>query len=346
MCMFADYSAKFVGEKIKTIGQIIQEYINLSGGTKDSENIANAIKDKNFQAKIAAVIILQQKRKTICEPPKAGKVASIHTFMKSTFCINKLSNDTAPRDEIIEMIDTFLLKMLVDISLVEADSKKFSDKLKKTPYNLLSEMFDPSYKISLNIQDCEQFLKSKGDKARVPLAMFYESSGRKEDALKIFKDQNTTDVKIKEDCAKQTVRILLRVTDKSIVFKYSEWVLSSFPDIGLEIFTSKDEQHHIPYDLILEHLSKYNSDQVSLVESYLRWLIEVKQVDTERFHTRLALCYIHKLFSMLPKSSKEDTLPPSVNNSTFIKYKRDLMSILENSKYYHAKTILEEIDKS
>ena len=346
MCMFPDYSIKF-GERLKNILQIIQEGISASGTSgKESENLTSIIKDKLLQAKIAVVMILQQKRKTICEPPKAAKVSSIYTFLKSNFSINKLNNESISRDEVIEMIDTFLLKMLVEISLVDQDSKKFNEKVGKTPSKLLAEMFEPAYKISLNSQDCEQFLKSKGEKSRVPLAMLYESSGRKEDALKIFKEQTSTDVRAREDFARQTVRILLRVTDKQIVFKYSEWVLSSFPEIGLEIFTSVDEQHHISYDLILEHLSKYNSDPISLVEQYLRWLVEIKQVDTERFHTRLALCYIQKLFSMIPKEGKEESLPQSISNSTFIKYKRDLMSILENSKYYHAKTILEAIDKS
>lgn len=343
MCMFPEYSAKYQGERIKNISQIIQDGMS---GSRENENVANLIKERHFQAKIAVVTMLAQKRKTICEPPKAGKIIGIYTFLKSSFSINKLASDSISREEIIEHVDTFLLKLLVDISLIEADNKKFTDKFAKAPYRLLSEMFEPGYKVSLNFQDCEAFLKSKGDKARIPLAMFYESSGRKEDALKIFKDQTSSDVKMREDFAKQTVRILLRVTDKQIVFKYSEWVLTSFPEIGLEIFTSSEEQHHISYDLILDFLNKYNSDQSSLVEQYLRWLVEVKQVDTERFHTKLALCYISKLFNMIPKESKEEVLPPNAQQSTFMKYQKDLMNILKNSKYYHAKTILEEIDNS
>ena len=154
--------------------------------------------------------------------------------------------------------------------------------------------------------------------------MFYEASGRKEEALKIFRDQTSSDIKVKEDFAKQTVRILLRVNDRQTVFTYSEWVLNAFPQIGLEIFTSSDAQHNIPHDVVLDHLNKFRVDNISLVEPYLKWIVEVKQVETERYHTRLALCYIEKLFNLLPKSSKEESLPANVNNSTFTKYKADL----------------------
>lgn len=346
MCMFPEYSGKFSNEKVKTINNIIQDGINATSASRENEAISGAIKDKLIQAKMAVVIMLQQKRKTIFEPPKAGKITSIYTFMKSSFCINKIASDNVPREEIIEIIDTFLLKILVEVHLAENESKKFNEKLNKTPYKILSEMFEPAYKITLNFQESEQFLKSRGDKAKELLAMLYESSGRKEEALKIFKDPVTGDRKLREEFARQTVRILLKVSDKQIIFFYSEWVLLSYPDIGLEIFTSPKELHHISYDSVLEHLGKYDTDQFSLVEKYLRWLIEIKKVDTERFHTRLALCYVNKLFSMLPKGIKEEDLPSDVNSSSFFKYKKDLITFLETSTHCHYKTILEEIENS
>lgn len=339
MCMFIDYSVKYSGEKIKNISQVINEgTIGMASG-----DLTNTVKDKMFQAKLAVISILSQKRKTIFEPPRAGKIVNNYNFLKSTFSLNRLSSEPIPREEIIEQIDTFLLKVLVDLSLVETDSKKFNEKQGKTPTKLLSEMFEPTYKISLNFQECENFLKSKGDKAKVPLAMFYEASGRKEEALKIFRDQTSSDVKTREDFARQTVRILLKVSDRQIVFTYSEWVLLAFPNIGLEIFTSIEAQHNIPHDVVLDHLNKYKSDQISLVEQYLKWIVEVKKVETERYHTRLALCYIEKLFAMLPKGSKDETLPANVNNSTFNRYKADLKKILESSAHYNSKLILDEI---
>ena len=338
MSLFTEYYSR-PGERVKSIMTVINE----STSGLASGDVTGVTKDKMFQAKLAAVTILSQKRKTICEPPRAGKFVNSFNFLRSPFSINRLGNETVPREEVIELIDTFLLKVLVDLSLVESDSKKFNEKYGKFPIKVLSEMFEPTYKISLNFQDSESFLKSKGDKAKVPLAMFYEASGRKEEALKIFRDQTSSDIKVKEDFAKQTVRILLRVNDRQTVFTYSEWVLNAFPSIGLEIFTSTEAQHNIPHDVVLDHLNKFRSDNVSLVEPYLKWIVEVKQVETERYHTRLALCYIEKLFNLLPKSSKEESLPANVNNSTFTKYKADLKKILELSKFYNSKIILEEI---
>ena len=173
--------------------------------------------------------------------------------------------------------------------------------------------------------------------------MFYESSGRKEDALKIFRDQTSSDVKVREEFSRHTQRILLRVTDKQIMFKYSQWVLSSFPEIGLEIFTHTEEQHHISYDVILEHLSKYNY-QVSLVELYLRWLVEVKQVDTER--SILAWLFaISKSFSQCCLSKAERKACRKALITALFQIQKNFKNILESSKNYHAKTILEAIDK-
>ena len=60
--MFPDYSQRFV-ERVKVIRQIIQEGISASGGgSKGSESLLSLMKDNHLQAKIAIVMILQQKR--------------------------------------------------------------------------------------------------------------------------------------------------------------------------------------------------------------------------------------------------------------------------------------------
>ena len=61
-----------------------------------------------------------------------------YTVNKSDFSINKLPNDIVSREEVIELMDTFLLKMLIGISLNEADSKNFNEKVGKTPAKMLS----------------------------------------------------------------------------------------------------------------------------------------------------------------------------------------------------------------
>jgi hypothetical protein len=48
------------------------------------------------------------------------------------------------------------------------------------------------------------------------------------------------------------VKILLKTADKQTIFNYSTWVLEKRPVIGLEIFTNKEEAHHLSYDIVLE----------------------------------------------------------------------------------------------
>ncbi|CAG9314396.1 unnamed protein product [Blepharisma stoltei] len=347
MSLFPEYCDEKVSRACMTqtnIRQVVRNNLAKKGNSFDSRNISEAEYDRILTCKFYVITLLQQKREPIFKPPKAARTVGTYQFLNSPFSVNRLTADPITRDEALEMIDTFLLKCIVDIGSEDRSASKFIDHFKRTHLTMLEGLFDPLYKPQLNFNESERYLKEKKDP--YALAMLYEAFVRKVEALKIFRELGADNNKgIQEQAAKQTVKVLLKVSDKQTIFEYSQWVLNAFPLIGLEVFTSPDETHHISYDTVLEHLATFERE-VPLVEIYLKWLVEVKLIDAERFHTRLALCYIDKLFRMLPRDSFNDVPPEGVNTSTFIKYGKDLLMFLETSKNYRGSTILEEIRNS
>jgi hypothetical protein len=67
-----------------------------------------------------------------------------------------------------------------------------------------------------------------------------------------------------------------------------------------------------------------------------------RQVDTERFHTRLALIYVDKLFNIVPAHVGE-AKAPKVGGEDFAKYKKKLETFLDQSENYRVQAILDRI---
>ena len=349
MSLFPDYCNRNIysqdNTRKETVATLVYSTCIERGASPDNTEFNKMIEEKTIRVKLYVISLLQQKRETVFKPPKAGRASGQQNFLVSKFSVNKINPQPLKRDECLELIDTFLLKLYIDIGLDRNSQKKLQEKFGKNHLRLLEDLFDSANQPKLNFPDCEAFLKSNGKGAQNALAMLYEAYNRKVDALRIWKELGgTKEAGLKEQAARQTVKILLQVNDKQTVFEYSTWVLSLFPDIGLEVFTSSEEQHRIPPDLVLQHLERFDKIEPPLSERYLKYLVEEKEIDAERFHTRLALCYVQKLFQMKPRDS-DDEIPPQ-NTSTFMKYKKELMLFLETSKNYRPSTLLEELKDS
>jgi len=151
--------------------------------------------------------------------------------MTSEYAINKINREEINREEVLQMIDTFLLKMYVELSASEDSNTKLMEKFGTDATRLLEELFEANPKSHLNFNDCEGFLRGRDDKASTAAcAMLYENFNRKVDALNLWKSVGTnpaTESMLKEQAARQTVKILLKTADKQTIFNYAGWVLET-----------------------------------------------------------------------------------------------------------------------
>lgn len=326
-----------------TVATLVSEFVERSASGPSRSGVNSAVEEKVRLCKLSVISLLQQRRASIFRPPKAAvKVSDLLTFTASEYSINRINRDPVSRESMLEMLDTFMLKFYIEtgIDSNEKTSEKLRERFNKDYLQLLEELFDPEYRPYLNFQECDDYMVAIGDQASNARAMLFEAFNRKVDALKMWKHigHGKGSAAQKEQAARQTIKILLKVTDTQTVFTYLDWVMTQFPYIGLEVFTSPDESHHIAPDLVLQKLATYDKPEIPLVERYLQFLVNDKQLNSERFHTRLGQTYLNTLFSLKPKESREEV---SLANSKFVKYKREFLVFLETSKYYNPTAILD-----
>ena len=134
------------------------------------------------------------------------KKAEKFAFMTSEYAINKINREEINREEVLQMIDTFLLKMYVELSQSEESTTKLMDKFGQDATRLLEELFEANPKSHLNFNDCEVYLRGREDKAsNAALAMLYENFNRKVDALNLWKSVGTnpnTEPNLREQAAR------------------------------------------------------------------------------------------------------------------------------------------------
>lgn len=94
-------------------------------------------------------------------------------------------SDPLGRDDVLELLDTFILKLFIEIGLEENGVNRIQEYTGRSYFELIEEMFDSNNRLLLNFGECENYLKSIGDKGLNVLAMLYESFNRKTEALNI-----------------------------------------------------------------------------------------------------------------------------------------------------------------
>jgi hypothetical protein len=347
MSLFPDLCSPRIfaaGSTRYTVATLVSEFVERNVGSSRS-GVNSTVEEKSRHCKLSVISLLQQRRAAIYKPPKAaGKLPERLNFTVSEYSINRINRDPVTREEMLEMLDTFLLKLYIETGLDDRTSEKLKERFNKDYLQMLEELFDPEYRPCLNFSECEEYMTTVGDFANNAKAMLFEAFSRKVDALKMWKHIGASKgtAEQKEQAARQTVKILLKA-DTQTVFNYLDWVLSHFPYVGLEVFTSSEETHHIAPDLVLQKLATFDKPEIPLIERYLQFLVNEKQLNAERFHTRLGMCYLTTLFALKPKESRDDV---SLANSKFVKNRREFLVFLESSKFYNPTTILDVLRNS
>jgi hypothetical protein len=310
-------------------------------------NINNIVEEKVAQCKITMLEVLFERRPHILKPPMISASTGVYNFLTSKYAINMINSSALTRDEALELVDTFVLKLLVDISKSETANNKLLDRFKKTSLNFIEELCDPANKPHFNLQEMDDFIRHFGDDTQSVLALLYEAYNKKVEALEIWKRLSTSKNNLlKEQAAKQTAKILKKITDRATVFLYSDWVLNYNADIGLDIFTSPEATHNLSPDTIIDHLKKYEKDEGELVQKYIEYLIDERKTDIERYHTLLAICYLRRIFYYRPKMLVDPPKLKGIDASSKLRYERKLIKHLKTSNHYRPEAVLEEVKDS
>jgi hypothetical protein len=349
MSLFGDLASSSIflaGSRVQTVSALVSEvFMNEPSKGVTTQGINLQVAETTIQCKLVVLSLLKERRNAIFRPSKSAQSSEMLNFLHSDYSFNKVVQVSMTKQEILELTDLFLFKMYVDIGLSDG-ATKLKDKFGKTYLALIEEMLDPAYKPYFSVENCIEFLGRFREQTPMIQAMVYEYFDNKDQALTIWRDLGASrDIPTREQAARQTAKILLKCTDRNYVLQNVRWVLKSFPHIGLEVFTSAKECHHIAYDNVLELLQTESNSENALVEKYLRWLIEEKTVEAERFHTRLAKCYIDVLFQLHPAKEKGD-VPAGAQGRQCQEYKKLLLKFLETSRHYRTSLVYDQIEGS
>ena len=353
MSLFGDLASSSIflaGSRVQTVSALVSEvFMNEVSRGIGAQGINLQVAETTIQCKLIVLSLLKERRNAIFRPSKAAQTSEMLTFLHSDYSFNKIIQVPMTKQETLELTDLFLFKMYIDMGLPMDSAAKLKEKFGKTYSSLIEEMLDPAYKPYFSLENCIEFLgRFREQTPQTPIiqAMLYEYFDSKDQALNIWRDLGASrDIPTREQAARQTAKILMKCTDRNYVLQNVRWVLKSFPHIGLEVFTSSTECHHIAYDNVLELLQTESNSENALVEKYLRWLIESKEVEAERFHTRLAKCYIDVLFQLHPAREKGD-VPAGAQGKQCQEYKKLLLKFLETSRHYRTSLVYDQIEGS
>lgn len=135
------------------------------------------------------------------------------------------------------------------------------------------------------------------------------------------------------------VDYLTSVSDMTLFWSNSSWVLKQNQELGVNIFIKRVEmdQRNLPKqskiipDQVCDFLQKFPA----ALQLYLEYIVYEKASISEKHHTHLALIYVEHVVNLLNKSIKDSNEVESARSK--------LQSLLETSSTYRISTVLQKI---
>lgn len=221
-----------------------------------------------------------------------------------------------------------LLRQIVDTTLVKA--------YLKTNDALISSLLrlPDNY---CHLEETEIALK-KAHKFN-ELIILYQSKGLHKKALDLLYKQSTKANSVLSN-HERTIQYLQNLGHQhlDLIFEYGSWVLKSYPEDGLKIFTDDiiPETEQLPRNIVLSYLEKINPN---LVIPYLENIIWNWNDTTPDFHNSLVHKYREKVRNLLTEyvdSLPEAESPVSAGDEPgeLGILRKKLLHFLENSNHY------------
>eukprot|EP01022_Parablepharisma_sp_SALTPOND_P022285 TRINITY_DN448_c0_g1_i1.p1 TRINITY_DN448_c0_g1~~TRINITY_DN448_c0_g1_i1.p1 ORF type:complete len:947 (+),score=150.37 TRINITY_DN448_c0_g1_i1:3051-5891(+) len=308
-----------------------EEVLKLTQALKDAKDIsASKIEQVLTAGKKAIIKLIEEKRKRLEGKYDLSTDLKKHvTFLNSEKPINVLKMPKIQTlDEIMELLDTCLLKLFVE----------------EREVNQLYNFINRTTILKCNEKEMDTFLEERKDKdrsftAHACQALLEDRSGNYANALKIWKTLGQETREVRDMACKETARILkTKADDKKIITTYARMLLVVNPEEGLKIFTETEGiTKVISEDDTLTYLEGLETYQPQLRERYLEYLINRKD-SQEHFYTLLALLYVSRIRSAMEKNRANTLSSPEVTQN-----RKTLSNFLKGHTKYNPTAVLDEI---
>uniref|UniRef100_A0AAX7SGK7 CNH domain-containing protein n=1 Tax=Astatotilapia calliptera TaxID=8154 RepID=A0AAX7SGK7_ASTCA len=235
------------------------------------------------KAHLALIDYLTQKRSHLVKQLNDSDPSTTSPLMEGTPTIKS-------RKKLLQIIDTTLLKCYLHTNVA---------------------LVSPLLRLENNhchIEESEYVLKKAHKYSE--LIILYEKKGLHQKALQVLLDQSTkanSPLKGHE----RTVQYLQRLGAENlgIIFEFSPWVLKTFPEDGLKIFTEDlTEVESLPRDKVLQFLKDGFKE---LAIPYLEHIIYVWEEQGPEFHNVLIQLYLGRVQVLM-----KDKTNPHITTST------------------------------
>jgi len=311
------------------IEEMKKEIEKLTQDLKDAQNSSAPKVEQLFKTGKKTILKLVEEKRRYLEKKydlnTDGKKAI--TFLTTEKPINVLVMPKAQTlDEIMEILDTCLLKLFVE----EHEINEMYEYISKTAVLKCKE------------DEMDKFLNDRKDKdktftAHACQALLEDRFGNYANALKIWKAIGQETREARTMACKETLRILMtKAEDKKIITTYARTILIVNPDDGLKIFTeSEGITKIISEDETLTYLEGLETFQPQLRERYLEYLINRKD-SQEHFFTLLAVLYANRLKTFIKEGN-------TLNSDKVIESRKKLDLFIKDQTKYNPASVIEEI---
>uniref|UniRef100_A0A3P9C067 VPS39 subunit of HOPS complex n=1 Tax=Maylandia zebra TaxID=106582 RepID=A0A3P9C067_9CICH len=270
------------------------------------------------KAHLALIDYLTQKRSHLVKQLNDSDPSTTSPLMEGTPTIKS-------RKKLLQIIDTTLLKCYLHTNVA---------------------LVSPLLRLENNhchIEESEYVLKKAHKYSE--LIILYEKKGLHQKALQVLLDQSTkanSPLKGHE----RTVQYLQRLGAENlgIIFEFSPWVLKTFPEDGLKIFTEDlTEVESLPRDKVLQFLKDGFKE---LAIPYLEHIIYVWEEQGPEFHNVLIQLYLGRVqvlmkeyLKLLPKGM---TVPAGKENGELGEFRNKLLTFLDISTCYEPARLISD----
>ncbi|XP_067335034.1 vam6/Vps39-like protein isoform X4 [Channa argus] len=271
------------------------------------------------KAHLALIDYLTQKRSHLVKQLNDSDPSTTSPLMEGTPTIKS-------RKKLLQIIDTTLLKCYLHTNVA---------------------LVSPLLRLENNhchIEESEYVLKKAHKYSE--LIILYEKKGLHQKALQVLLDQSTkanSPLKGHE----RTVQYLQRLGSENlgIIFEFSPWVLKSYPEDGLKIFTEDlTEVETLPRDKVLNFLMEGFQD---LAIPYLEHIIYMWDEKGPAFHNVLIQLYLDKVHTLMKEylSKLPEGVPAAAagnEDGKLGEFRNKLLSFLDISTSYEPARLISD----
>jgi hypothetical protein len=131
------------------------------------------------------------------------------------------------------------------------------------------------------------------------------------------------------------VEFLSSLSDHEVVLKYAEWALKKNQELAAIIFTNRPVREQLGERLQSDFILNFLTSYPVALKLYLEYLVFTKKLESEKYHTQLALLYLDEVLQL-----RANTATPRDKLRTS---RHQLNRLLEHSSQYRVSVLLSRV---